>query len=178
MSSIYSTSQNTLAYGQIHFFDYKKYRVFHYKPLSRVGGIPNEGPIMEKCDINHFDNDVVTDWLYDLRRTDDLTIVSKALTNAVETRGRLFERECTLGIAAAEIVAAMVGHPSSDIPFTFEDYIERAKGYLSPALVETALAAVERIRTGSELQQIWDEREDGAAWRDSLHDLEDRLHED
>jgi hypothetical protein len=130
---------------------------------------------MEKCDVRNFDNNFVADWIYNIRQASDLSVLSKAFENVLEGYGKVMERECALGIAAAEIVAAMAGRPAMDVPYAVDDYIERVKTVPDPALIQTAIKAVERIRTGSELQQIWDEREDGGAWREALLDLADRL---
>lgn len=130
---------------------------------------------MEKCDVRNFDNDFVDDWIYNIRQATDLSVLTKAFTNVLDGHGKLMERESALGLAAAEIVAALAGHPAMDVPFAIEAYMDRMKTAPDPALIQTAIKAVERIRTGSELQQIWDEREDGGAWREALLDLTDRL---
>jgi|GEM_PF-1290915 len=127
-------------------------------------------------DINNFENDYVTDWVYDLRHAQDVSIIESIFKEVLETKGRLLEEKpATLGIAAAEIVAVMKGRPTLDTPAAVEDFISRVGKPPSKELVQDALKVIERVKDGSALQQLWDERDDGEDWRESLSDLEDRL---
>lgn len=127
-------------------------------------------------DINNFENDYVTDWVYDLRHAKDISIIENIFKEVLETKGRLLEEKpATLGIAAAEIVAVMKGHPTLDTPAAVEDFISRVGKPPSKELVQNALKVIERVKDGSALQELWDERENGDEWRESLSDLEDRL---
>ena len=45
----------------------------------------------------------------------------------------------------------------------------------SPDLVAAALAALKRIRSKSELQELWDESKDSEKWHKAIEELESRL---
>ena len=61
------------------------------------------------------------------------------------------------------------------------DYLEAtdclAASHIKPDehLVETALRALARVRSNSELKELWDESGDAAEWNEALSDLESRL---
>jgi hypothetical protein len=46
-----------------------------------------------------------------------------------------------------------------------------------PSLVGLALKAIERIKTNSELKELWDESETLNEWYEALNGLESRLHQ-
>jgi uncharacterized protein DUF4259/immunity protein 26 of polymorphic toxin system len=77
-------------------------------------------------------------------------------------------------IAASEVIAAALGHPPNAIPPV---EIHGATPKLSELLrlKDAALRSLVRIRSGSELAQLWKDAGEREAWELTLHDIEGRL---
>ena len=123
-----------------------------------------------------FDNDDAGDWMGDLENAEDISVLEEAFSavNELGTDDYLEAPECSIAIAAAEVVAAMRKHPAAKLPAQVVKYVARV-GSPSPALVTAALAALERIRRKSELQELWDENKNSELWHQAVADLETRL---
>jgi hypothetical protein len=88
--------------------------------------------------------------------------------------------ESGIVVAAAEVVAALVAAAkgetaSSAMPRPMIDWIRKSKAGAPPDLVDLARRAVEKVRTGSELKDLWLEAEGLNEWSKALRDLETRL---
>src|ERR1700739_1944312 len=103
-----------------------------------------------------FDNDDAGDWMGDLGKAEDISVLEEAFSavNDLGTDDYLEAPECSVAIAAAEVVAAMRKRPATKLPEEVTEYVARI-GPPPPALVAAALAALERIRTKSELKELW-----------------------
>jgi Domain of unknown function (DUF4259) len=123
-----------------------------------------------------FDNDDAGDWVWELEDTEDTAILDEAFSQVTE-RGEdyLEASECSVAIAAAEVVAALRGRPAADLPDEVTAYVDRIGTHPSPAQIASALGALERVKTKSELQELWDESDSLQEWRQGLADLEARL---
>jgi hypothetical protein len=74
-----------------------------------------------------------------------------------------------------EIVAALRGHPIAKLPDNAKAWVEAHRGLDGSALVPAALAVIQRVRTNSELKELWDESEEAAKWYATLDDVSSRL---
>ena len=75
-------------------------------------------------------------------------------------------------LAAAEVVATILGHPSAGNP----DELNRPPAItLDPATPLKALAAIDEIMKESNLKDCWEETEDFQSWRTEVEDLRKRL---
>jgi hypothetical protein len=93
--------------------------------------------------------------------------------------------ESSLTVAAAEVVAALVvsangmaaseGASSPAVPLQIADWITKNHAGVPPDLVDLARRAVEKVRTNSELKDLWLEAEGLNEWSAALRDLEQRL---
>ncbi len=88
--------------------------------------------------------------------------------------------ESSTTVAAAEVVAAHVAmakeeNPSPATPHQIIDWISKNRVDDSPELVDVACRAVVRVRTNSELKDLWLEAEGLNEWSAALRDLEARL---
>ncbi len=80
-----------------------------------------------------FENDDALDWVADLDEANDIEPVTKALNYIVNGDSDYLEiPECSVAVAAAEIVAALRGFPVSDPPDEVQDWIENKKPSVSP----------------------------------------------
>jgi acyl transferase domain-containing protein len=83
-------------------------------------------------------------------------------------------------VAAAEIVAAFVAAAKDETallstPRQVIDWVRKNKAAVPPDLVDLARRAVERVRSNSELKDLWLEAEGLNEWSAALRNLEKRL---
>ncbi len=122
-----------------------------------------------------FENDNASDWVAELEQTKDLTSV-KAAVNAVlrGPRKYLTTFACCQALAAAEVIAALHGHPAEELPTRLKSWMSE-KPAPEPLLVQRAASAVDAILNDSELKEVWAETSDFAAWQASVMGLKARL---
>jgi hypothetical protein len=90
--------------------------------------------------------------------------------------GDYFEaRESSVAIAVAEVIAALKSAASSNEPREIADWIDTNKAVPAPDLVDLAGRAVDRVRTNSELKDLWLEAEGLNEWSAALRELQGRL---
>jgi hypothetical protein len=80
-------------------------------------------------------------------------------------------------IAAAEVVATARGNPPQAVPSQIAEWVSKIEGAPSPEMSELARLAVYKVRTNSELKDLWLEAEGLNEWSAVLRDLEERLSE-
>lgn len=122
-----------------------------------------------------FENDDASDWAWELESAVDTSILDEALSAINNTEGYIEAPDCSVAIAAAEVVAALRQRPAVELPEDVTKYVKRLGGPPSPELTASSLRALERIKTNSELQELWDESDSGSEWRESVAELETRL---
>ncbi|MGO9405550.1 MAG: DUF4259 domain-containing protein [Terriglobales bacterium] len=102
------------------------------------------------------------------------------LSRAADQENYLEAPESGSAVAAAEVVAALVAAAkdetaSSATPRQIFDWLSKTKCEAPPDLVDLARRAVERVRTNSELKDLWLEAEGLNDWSAALRDLTERL---
>jgi hypothetical protein len=99
------------------------------------------------------------------------------LSRAADNADYLEAPEASVAIAAAEAVAALNGASSPAVPKEIADWARKAKSEEGsiPDLTGLAIRAVQRVRTNSELKDLWLEAEGLNEWSANLRDLERRL---
>ena len=124
-----------------------------------------------------FENDDAADWLADFCDAPDKDSISRALSAVADVGAEeyLEAPDCSVGLAAAEVVAALKGAPNSDMPDEAKECVSKLKITAEPTMVSLASRVVERIKTNSELKELWDESEDPAEWYADVAKLEARL---
>jgi uncharacterized protein DUF4259 len=78
-------------------------------------------------------------------------------------------------IVVAEIVAAAMGNPPQAVPSQITEWIAQIEGSPSSQMSDLARRAVEKVRTNSELKDLWLEAEGLNDWSAVLRNLEKRL---
>jgi hypothetical protein len=123
-----------------------------------------------------FENDDAGDWTYALEEEDDSGFLQSTLEEVTKLPASedLESSTCSDAIAAAEVVAALLGRPMDELPENVIEWVEAHRGRHEPTLAPTAIAALTRIRTKSELKDLWEE-DDAKPWLASLDELERRL---
>jgi len=122
-----------------------------------------------------FDNDDAGDWIWDLEDALGHTVLDTAFASISSQSDYLEAPDCSIALAAAEVVAALIGHPAQALPNVVSSFVERNHSPPSSNLIATALNAVERIRSGSELRELWDASGNSDEWLNTVADLEVRL---
>lgn len=124
-----------------------------------------------------FANDEALDWLCDLIDEDDPFFVHNTLDIIVDYPGDEPPEawDCSCALAAAELVAAANGKPPEEFPQAANVWLERHTIEIDPQLLTSASRAVERVKSNSELQQLWDESPEKEDWYKCLADLIGRL---
>jgi hypothetical protein len=102
------------------------------------------------------------------------------LARAADQADYLEAPESSIAVAAAEVVAELVvvaeeGASSPAASRDLVNWISKIETGAPPDLVDLARRAVERVRTDSELKDLWLEAEGLNEWNAALRDLEARL---
>ena len=123
----------------------------------------------------NFENDDALDFLAEVDGPELLAEAFEALPPAGE--GEVDATDAGRVLAAADVVAAMMGRPSRDCP---ADLTPRLKQFGEPAgdLIEQARQAVSRVLFDSELLDLWAESESREEWNVVVTDLIERLNPD
>jgi len=125
-----------------------------------------------------FENDDAQAWLRQLASlaVDDL---HPLLARAADNADYLEAPESSVAVAAAEAIAALKGAPLAAEPKEIVDWARDAKAQSKddsiPALASLAVRAIQRVRTNSELKDLWLEADGLNEWSANLRDLEKRL---
>ena len=123
----------------------------------------------------NFDNDDAGDWLYELEDSSDLSVVASVFDAVLQDpNGYLESPSCCNALAAAEIVAALSGKPASNLPDNAQAWV-RGKSTSTAETVSKAKAAVARVRSKSELRELWEETDEFDNWLKVLDELDARL---
>jgi Domain of unknown function (DUF4259) len=125
--------------------------------------------------VGTFENDDAGDWVYQLEETHDLDFVRGTLEAAADPDGYLDAPTCSMALAAAEVVAALAGRPAPDLPEEVRTWVKAHRLAAPPDLLALSVRAVDQAAAGSELQELWAESEESAAWIDRLQELRSRL---
>ena len=131
---------------------------------------------MGAWDATSFGNDTACDWLGDFTEEDDLSIVEAAFQTILDVGDEYLDSDEALqGIAAAEVLAWLRGHPAATNAYTEKLARWVAAHPVQPptALTQKALSALDRIeRPPSELPDLW---EGNPEWLTAMSDLRTRL---
>jgi hypothetical protein len=122
-----------------------------------------------------FENDDSLDWIYDFADFGSLARISAALDVIIRNKDEFPElSDCRIALAAAEIIAAMHGDPSLDLPEEAEEWI--GDRVLENEYFRTkAEDAVARILRKSELREKWESSLNFDKWQIEIQNLQKRL---
>lgn len=126
----------------------------------------------------NFENDTALDWVWELEQATDLSVVESAIADVLNCDKYLDADLGSIGLAAAEVVAALRDKPPDDLPEEVSAWVQTHRITPGEALVQDCRKAVARIRDAeeSELQELWGEDQDSLAeWQAALDGLLTRL---
>ena len=120
-----------------------------------------------------FENEEAQNFLSQLNSlsVDDLSPILARATD----HGYLDAPASTVTIVVAEIVATARGNPPAAVPSQITEWIAKIEGSPSSPMSDLARRAVEKVRTNSELKDLWLEAEGLNEWSATLRELEERL---
>lgn len=121
-----------------------------------------------------FDNDDAQDFMFELVEASESSLLEAAVT-AVDVDENLEAPECSIALAAAEIVAAIHLENFEELPEEVRAWIEEFQIEVTTEQVSAAAVAVAKIRVDSELQELWEDSEEYDEWLALLTNLEANL---
>lgn len=120
--------------------------------------------------LGSFENDTALDWVGDLMETRGLSVLKKALD--ITPGQSLDADEGSEAIAAAEIVAALIGRGRGELPEGVAEWMATVAPAEAQALRGQALQALDAVLSEeSELRELWAETEDFEAWKGDVEAL-------
>lgn len=127
--------------------------------------------------VGPFDNDDALDWVAELERAASPKVLISALSEIGPKSQYVEAPECSIALAAAEVVAAAHGRPSKTLPAEVTAWIGRVRPVIEPELFAHARTAVAFCRDNaqSELRQLWSESKEFQVWLADTADLLARL---
>ena len=122
-----------------------------------------------------FDNEDAQEWLKQLPQltTDDL----QQVLSRVDDETYLEAPESGVIVAVAEAIATLKGAPPEAAPQVITGWATKIKPESLADLAALAFRAVQRVRTNSELKDLWLEADGLNDWSANLRNLEKRLAE-
>lgn len=121
-----------------------------------------------------FENEDAQKFLGSLQ-TQEPAELQRILARAADHEDYLNASDSSVTIAAAEVVATAKGNGPQAVPSQIAEWVTKVEGAPSAEMSELARRAVERVRTNSELKDLWLEAEGLNEWSAVLRDLEARL---
>jgi hypothetical protein len=122
------------------------------------------------------ENDDAMDWAYELEETKDDSAILEALNLVIECGDEYLESDVACrALAAAKVVSALKNSSSDYLPEGVSQWISKHQKIEIFLLVQLALDAVKRIKTDSELKELWDESDSADKWHEVVDELEIRL---
>ena len=128
--------------------------------------------------VGTFDNDTACDWAYSLEEAQDLSIVSDALSRALDVGDEYLDSDDACeGLAACEVVARLKGNWGRRNSYTevVDKWVTAHPQAHNEELVRQAIAVIDRVvAPPSELLEVWEEG-DATKWREAIEDLRRRV---
>jgi hypothetical protein len=125
--------------------------------------------------VGNFDNDDAADWVYELAESDGTNVLVGAL-EAATSEGYLEAPIACVALAAAEIVAALLGNAGKAPPDDVRKWLGQNGGLeVDHDLLTLSRAAVMRVKENSELRELWQDSGDYEQWLSLQGDLLKRL---
>lgn len=122
-----------------------------------------------------FENDGAMDWVAELESYAEDSPIVDALNTVIDQADDYPEEpDCSVAIAAAEVVAAQLGNLNENCPEEVEAWVE---GHPTPSATRIAQArqVIEVIQADSELKDFWKESDEFEAWQTGMENLMSRL---
>jgi len=123
----------------------------------------------------NWENDDAADWVYELEKNVGSDLLKRTLSKVTSNTNYLESPQCCEALAAAEVVAALKGSAGDDLPEEVQKWVFQNKPKFERELLTLALQAITRIKSDSELKELWEESGSAAEWLTLVKNLETRL---
>lgn len=130
---------------------------------------------MATWDYHNFDNDAAADFAETFRQRPNEAVLYEALATVAEEEGQIEAADASQALAAAELVAAIIGRPAADMPVGLLPATTLLDADGQEDLQELAQEAVEAVLRDSELREKWAASENYADWQALQQNLLTRL---
>lgn len=125
--------------------------------------------------LTSFENDDALDWVIELENAADTTILRDTLSFVNQSEDDYLDTsDSCFALAAAEVVAALGGKPSPNLPNEVAKWVA-GRGEPEPALLSHAKKAVKAVLEDSELKDLWEETDEHEDWVRDVEGLLERL---
>jgi hypothetical protein len=131
--------------------------------------------------IGNFENDDAGDWVYDLEKSKDKSILHKALNSVLENSGYIEAPECCEALAAAEVIYSGLSSDHSGISEEVIKWLVKKPGLFKKPITFEASDAIKAIETinkilhSSELKELWEESDEFEKWNEIENSLIEKL---
>jgi Domain of unknown function (DUF4259) len=126
-----------------------------------------------------FENDTACDFASTVAEGGGIPALTQALDRVLSSKGDYLEAsDAAEGLAAAEIIARLIGHLGKETAYTasIDAWVKSARITASDELVEKAKLSILRILSEpSELLELWTDSDDFDDWKRSVEDVSARL---
>lgn len=127
--------------------------------------------------IGIFDNDDAADWVSELANANGSSVLREAIDAVMNAGDYLEAPEGSCLLCACEVIAALGGQPSTDLPDEVRQWVDNHKTLDTSMLIPILLRAIDRVLgENSELDQLWKEDENGySVWRETVLSVKSRI---
>lgn len=127
--------------------------------------------------VGNFENDIALDWVHELEEFDNLSLIDKVISDALEEEYLDSDLGCEV-LAAVETVARLLGNfggNSSDNK-DIDNWVRTHTFKVSTKLLENSKKVLKHVLSDkSELKELWEETEDYQEWLAEVTNLEKRI---
>lgn len=124
--------------------------------------------------IKTFENDDASDWVYDLEKTSDLSLLRQTLELA-DCDYLEAPDGCNI-LAACEVILALMGKAGSGLPDEVTSWLSKNASLDATPLAGPAKASLARVLSqDSELKELWEETDDFQTWESGVLNIKSRL---
>lgn len=130
--------------------------------------------------VDAFGNDDAADWVFELAKSDDLSLVEAAINGALVESDYLDAADAAIALAAIEVIARLNGNWGDRNAYTepVDDWVAQVNVQPGPELLARARAAIDRILSkDSEMLELWQDSGDYEDWLGSVENLRSRIGE-
>jgi len=132
----------------------------------------------------NFENDDANDWVYELGKSKDKSVIHHALDSVIGGQDDPEAPDCCIALAAAEVVLAGRTGDHSRISEEASIWLNRKHGFIRKQSITfdsedaaKSIAAVSKILESSELKELWEEVDDLQQWVTLENELVAKLKE-
>ena len=130
----------------------------------------------------NFENDDACDWVYDLEKSKDKSIIHQALNLIINNKEYLECPDCCNALAAANVVLAGITGEYNRVTDEVTIWLKKKYGLFrkksvifDKSDVSIAIHACKKIMESSELKELWEETEEFDNWVKEVSDLINKL---